>query len=344
MNKMASRVTDRYMFRLSVRKVASDSLTKEFEKSVKGKKVKSPETGNDVLITSLKSQGGKSVKLYNKLYQEWADKNKKENPGDSEKKSISQKLNSFLGSIKGVSKKMAKSIKDLPENTQKFVSDPEYRSKQSKEAGKSIQKNAKKLAKSAWEGLKAESHATFIETPKIVATLAKEGRKPTKDEVKTLYGSAVYVAGMGLAAAPVTAGIFSAAGAAAGASAFAHSFSLHVGVKAMSFMFSDPKALADDGFLGYEAVESVAGVGSNVGLSSMKTMADSLPSSGALYDFSPFQLLKEVGSLVLASEKGDPEEKEAQGFMEALTGAVGKVVEEGFSEEDMKKIIQGKSF
>lgn len=342
MRRIASRVAERYMFRLSVRKVATASMTKEFEKSVKGKKVKSPDTGNDVLITSLKSQGDRSLKLYNKLYQDWAAKNSKGDSGEADKKSITKKLNSFLSGIKGASKKMVSSLKALPENTQRFVADPEYRAEQSKAAGKSIQEGSKKIAASAWEGLKAESKATFIETPKIIATLAKEKRKPTKDEIKTLYGSAVYVAGIGLAAAPVTAGMFTAAGAAAGATAFAHSFSLHVGVKALSYMFSEPKALADDGFLGYEAVESVAGVGSNAGLSSMKNLAENLPSSGALYDFSPFQLLKDIGSLVVASEANE-DEVEAKSFMKTLTAAVGKVVEEGFSEEEMQKIVQGDS-
>ena len=188
MDRLASRVAEQYMLKLSARRVAAEAMTKEFENSVKGKKVKSPETGNDVLVTSLKNQGDRSVKLYNKLYQDWAKKNKKEKPGESEKKSITQKLNSFLSGIKGASEKMIASVKALPENTQKFVVNPEYRAEQSKAAGKAIQEGSKKIATSAWGGLKAESKATFVETPKIIATLVKEKRKPTKSELKTLYG------------------------------------------------------------------------------------------------------------------------------------------------------------
>jgi hypothetical protein len=335
-NKQARRVASQYLSaqtrlarrHLQAKRVAAawvqaeDALQTKFDSTVGETKVKNPATGRDI------------------------------------------KLKGFLSKIKGASKAMVTAVKSAPAATQKMMTDPVYRKEQTKAAAKALkalnQKGGEAVVKAVWGAMKSEAGGVFKETPKIMFDLAKDNakgaaafaklpkeeqtkenfaslmRKPTKDEVKTIYGSAVYAGGIALAMAGGPAGAGIAGLAAAGASAFAHSFTLHVGIKAVGSML-------DDGFLGYEAAETVAGSAAELGAESMSGL---LPSSGALYGFSPWSaiqggldVVKEVGSMVLGAEESKDEDKVMQDFITKLTGAMADALDKGISDEDMQNIL-----
>lgn len=363
---MAREVAQRYLS-------ASDKdLRDEFDESIKDKKVTNPKTDREIKLKNLRRHADKALrKIYEDAFKKWKGKAEK---GKSDVKS---RFNSFLSGVKNVSKKMASAVKNAPEETKKLIADKDYRKEAMSNAGKALKKSSKKVGKAAWSALKDEAHATFVESPKIVAKVFKEKRLPTKKEAKTLYGTAVYAGGFALAAIPALpaaaggAGLAAAIGgaAAAGGSAFANSFSLHVGVKAMSYMFEPDEKFevgeealedleriskADEGFLGYEAVETVAGVGDTaekvLGVKGLfSSMAGMLPSSAALYDFSPWTLIKGVGNLVLANKGGkkddgpnfsSEDEEVMEDFMAQMMENVAKVLEEGFTDEEIERILQ----
>ena len=119
------------------------------------------------------------------------------------------------------------------------------------------------------------------------------GEKLDKEDKHALYSASVYVAGVVLTA--VTSGA-----AIAAVSAFSKSFAMHVGIKAVH-------AMLDEGFLGFEAVET--------GLEFLKS--------------------------IVASDK-EPTEEEAQDMLlKALLTHTLKQFEKGISDKDMTSILKG---
>lgn len=232
-------------------------------------------------------------------------------------KSVREKLDRVLQSVKGVSKSVAKSIRNAPKNVQKFVVDKDYRDKVTKAAAKAAKEAPGKIKQAVLDSGKSELKAIFKETPKILASLVKEQRAPTRAEAKTLYGVGVYVAGTVLA--------MSGAGGAgvllAGARAFGHSLGLHIGIKAIN-------RLADEGFLAYEAVESAAQAGG---------MADALPlNTGDLPGLN--QIWDAVSTVVTGAEKKS--EPTMERMVERLIEIVTDELEKGLSDEDIAEILK----
>jgi hypothetical protein len=244
------------------------------------------------------------------------DKGKKD---DEPKSSLKDKIKAVLAQAKGASKAMVKAIQDAPEKVQKFVSDKEYRDQTMRQAAKTIKAAPGKIKEAVKESAKSELKAIFVETPKILGTLAKERRLPTKSEAKTLYGVGVYVAGTALALSGGT----PMAAALGGAKAFGHSLGLHIGIKAAS-------KYADETFLAYEAVESAAtGAG----------IADALPlATGDIPGLN--QVLDGMSRLLGASEKSEAHDMDD--LLDKLIENVADVLEGGMSDEEMKKVLEEK--
>jgi len=363
---MAGRIAERH---LAVKRIATQWVEAEanhqtkFDDTVGERKVRNPATGRDIKLKSLKRhEDPKLRQRYKDEYAKWRG-TQKDDGGAEGKTKTQSKLKTFLAGIKGASKAMVTAVKSAPEATQKMIVDPAYRREQTKAAAQAIKKSGKAGAKRIWDAMKSESHSVFVETPKILhglvtdnakaardfAKLPKEERTkekfkemvrtPTKKEIKTLYGSAVYAGGIALAMAGGPAGAGIAGMATAGASAFAHSFTLHVGIKAVA-------QLVDDGFLFYEAGETAANTAIQMGVDAL---AGFVPSSSALYPFSPWSLIskglgavKEVGSMVLGAEESDTDpnpDEIMQDFIAKLQDAMADVLAKGISDEDMQKIL-----
>jgi len=222
-----------------------------------------------------------------------------------------------LAKIQGVKKALADAVRAAPEETQKFLFDKEHRQKRTKETAEVLKTKAPQVKKSLWESLKSEADS-FPKAGRILSRLIKGG-KLEKGDLRTLYGVSVYVAG-GIAGA-MSGGLVGAA-IFGGAKALLHSFSLHVGIKACSALF-------DEGFLGVEAAETVATfAGANLPF----TTGD-IPGFGKILD-----VIKDV--VLAADDKGskDPVRK----FVDALYDQIVKDMEKGYSDADMRSMLQGK--
>jgi hypothetical protein len=222
-----------------------------------------------------------------------------------------------LAKMKGVKKGLADAVRAAPEETQRFLFNKTHRQKRTRETAEVLKEMAPKAKKSLWEALKSEM-GSFPKSGRILSRLAKGG-KLEKGDIKTLYSVSVYVAG-GIAGA-IGGGV---AGAVLfGASkALLHSFSLHVGIKACS-------SLLDQGFLGVEVAETAA---TAAGAVLPFTTAD-LPGFGKIFD-----VIKDV---VLASDEDskDPARK----FVDALYDQIVKDMSKGYSDADMRNMLQGKT-
>lgn len=247
---------------------------------------------------------------------------KKEAP--KPKKTIRQKLDHVLSGVKGLSKSVARSIREAPEKVQRFIVDDKYRDEVTKAAARTIKEAPGKIKTAVIQSGKAELKAIFKETPRILATLAKERRAPTKEEAKTLYGVGVYVAGTILAM--TTGGPAGGAlgrAAMAGAKAFGHSLSLHIGIKAMN-------QFADEGFLAYEAAESVAQAG---GLAAVLPISTSnLPGLGQIWDA--------VSKVIVGAEEKSKSEPTMDNMIEQLIRIIGEELEKGLTDDEIVKILK----
>jgi hypothetical protein len=205
------------------------------------------------------------------------------------KEKTKEKVQDFSSKIKDFAVKIKDSIKNAPEEVKKMAEDEEYRNEKLKEVADGIKKSPKVVKDAILESAKKEmkeiKHAIWA-----VKKLAK-GEKLDKEDKHALYAGAVYV---GLTALGAASG-----GALGAAGAFAHSFKLHVGIKALHEM-------ADEGFLGYEAYHV---------------------------------LDKALEALSKTAADGDKEAEEA--LINWILAAVVKVLEDGISQEDMDKILEG---
>ena len=212
--------------------------------------------------------------------------------GEDENKSLKEKAIGFGKSIADLGNKIKEGLQNAPDNIKKFTEDEAYRNEQLKKAGNAVKKAPGVIGKAIWESGKKEVKE-IAHAGKAVGKLAT-GQKLDKEDKHALYATSVYVAGTIIGAA--TGGVGGAA------LALGHSFKLHVGIKAVH-------AMADEGFLGFEAFESV------------------------------HHALDAISHL--AAEELSEEERNQQVAVFWAIAAVTKVLEQGIGEEEMQQILDG---
>jgi len=212
--------------------------------------------------------------------------NESESVPEDKREALKNKIKDFSTKIKDSISGASKSVKRLTE-------DEGYRNEKLKSVANGIKGSPKKVGKTLLDSAKAElkeiKHAGHA-----VGKLAK-GKKLDKEDKHALYAAGVYVAGTALAA--VT------GGALGGALALGHSFKLHVAIKALHKM-------ADEGFLGFEAYETV------------------------------HHALDAI-SHIASDRTAQDEEEEQRVLINWLLASVTRVLEEGISKEEMDKILDG---
>lgn len=135
---------------------------------------------------------------------------KDEKGGDTSK----DKPTGFAKKLMSLGKGIADTLKKLPENTQKFIGDKDFRDKTSKEMAKSIKEKTTDFAKHAVDHLKHE----MKEVGGALKAISK-GEKPTPAQMKACAGLAIEI---GIAAFAA-----STAGAGAGAGTLAKGIVKH---------------------------------------------------------------------------------------------------------------------
>jgi len=227
---------------------------------------------------------------------------------------------------------LKKALKGAPKETKRFIVDSEHRKKVTKAMGKSIRENGPKIAKALKENLKSEWKAIHTDVPKILHSLAKERRKPTKDELHTLYGVAVYAGGTALAAlGAASASPLVVAGVAG--KAFLHSITLHAAFKTMA-------ATADEVFLGAEAAETMATGVAQAGLAgSLPVNTGQIPGIAQLWDLVG-SAVKGIGTAagIMAAEESD-EDKALSAFLDKFLKNFAKTIED-LDDDDMKAVLE----
>lgn len=363
--RMARRVAASYLS--AQRQAAEESPEARFDKQKGGKVITNPLTGRKIKVRSLKRHKDPHLRdLWKREYDQWkgSDESKEDSRGvlEKTKEKLIKDLKTLFGGLKGVAASMEKSVENAPEAIQKLVADKAHRNKALKAAGKALVAGGKGMVKRIKDAFMSEAKGVFVETPQALWDITKnvphnikavnEWRKlpkeeriwanfkdmaklPTKDQLMSIYGTGVYVGGVALALAAPGIGSGLAALAKTGTPAFANSFATHVMIKTVTNM------TADQGFLGYEFLETGVGVAGQLGADVM-----SLPSSAALYNLLPWNL---IGKLVGASEKKDggkgldpDHEKALDGFLDKFLAALAKVLDEGVHDDDMAAILQEK--
>lgn len=211
------------------------------------------------------------------------------------------------------SKEFLSSLKKAPENIQKFFVDPGFRKESSKKMGKFVVKKAVKLAKDTLQAAKDEA-TKMARAGKALKSVIKEKRKPTKEEMGLFLDAGLYAAGIAIGVATAGAGLGSMVYAGSGALV---------------------KGIASN--VGVRSVESLLGVGG------LKDMADVQE---------VFGVVEVLGKILKgASTQGDEfypayalryaSDSDAEEFLAKMYKQVGKTLSKGFSDEDMKQIVQG---
>lgn len=158
----------------------------------------------------------------------------------------SKAVSGILDKMKGAKASLVAIIKKAPEATQKMLFDTETRKEAMGKISEGVKKAPGKLASKLYESAKGEFE-DFGHAMKASTKLLKKPPGPfTKEDKAAFYSAGSYVTGAVLAAIPP-------GGAIAALGAVAHSFQMHVGIKAAS-------TLLDKGFLHYEWADTVLSV------------------------------------------------------------------------------------
>jgi len=161
----------------------------------------------------------------------------------SEIGAASKAISGLLDKMKGAKKSLVNIIKKAPEDTQKMLFDDKARKEAMGKISGGIKKSPEKLAKKILEAAKGEFEE-FGHAMKASKKLLKKPPGPfSKEDKKAFYSAGAYVTSAVLAAIPP-------GGAIAALGAVAHSFQMHVGIKAAS-------KVLDHGFLHYEWAETI---------------------------------------------------------------------------------------
>lgn len=199
--------------------------------------------------------------------------------------------------------RIVQSLKEANEATRAFFGNRRYRRKKMQGLGHAIKKGARALAERIAHSVKAEVHEAWEGVKSLKQVLTPGSPPLEKKQKKALYGLGAYVAGAAVTAA--------GGGVLMASAAVAKSFSLHVGIKAVSH-------LADSFFVHYEwGVEATHA-------------AHALP-----------QLAQGISKVMthIAAEKDDDAAREV--FVEALVLSVSKILSDGMSDDDVKRMLSG---
>lgn len=168
----------------------------------------------------------------------------KEEPEKKKKApATSEKLNSFLSGIKGLSNKVMESIRKAPAEVQTFISDPEKRKVALTDMANKVKDSPKKIASAIFKGAKKEFHEIAHAGHAMGKLLKKPPEKWDAKDKKAVYGAAVYVAGA--VVATVGGGPLVAVGS------VAQSLAKHIAFQAI-------KEAANDAFTHFEVLETAA--------------------------------------------------------------------------------------
>ncbi len=182
-----------------------------FEDSVKGKKFRNPETGNEVQFSSLPS--GEQSRLRSK-FEEKGDEH-----GEAPAKSWKDRFKGLGEAAKSFMEKAPKAVKQ-------FVEDPEFRKTAVKDAVGALAKAPEKYAKSVLKTVKHEVKE-FKEAGAGIKAVLKGGKMD--DHQKKAFKTVATHMALGIAAAALT-----ASGPLAAAGAFGKGLVKHVAMKAVS--------------------------------------------------------------------------------------------------------------
>ena len=151
-----------------------------------------------------KTDGGKWKATKGDKTQYFEDKDKAQawvkGKGEDSKED-SDEPTGFAKKLMGMGKKVTEALKKLPENTQKFVGDKEYRNETSKGVAKSLKEKASHFASHAIDHFKHE----MKEVGGALSAISK-GEKPSKAQMKACAGLAVEIGIAAFAASTAGAG------------------------------------------------------------------------------------------------------------------------------------------
>lgn len=195
---------------------------KTFEETVEGKTFTHPKTKEKVKFKSLPPEEQKKIREQNKDKDKGDDK--KESP-----KGIKERVTGWIAKAKNLSKKGKETLLSLPENSQKFVADKEYR---------------KEIKEKSTQLLKAEGDKFFDKAKKSLTTQFTDvsdgvqsimsGKPPTAGQVK-----ATIKLGLKMSAAAGVAALAGGVGTAAGATAGGGALVTSLFINSIAKVFSD---------------------------------------------------------------------------------------------------------
>lgn len=298
-----SQVAERWMAqRVASRYVAA----KVTEKKLQEMQFRHPETGNKVMFKSLPPQEQAKIR------EQFSE------AGVYKEKGLKDSLMGLLKAVPKASKAMVKALKAAPPQAQRLFTDTKYRNDLLKGVANKLKDKEfrKKAVAEVWKAAKTEARNLFVESPKILARMA-DGQMPTSKDLKVLWGSGIYVAGTILGALGPAGALFG------GSKALSHSLAYHA-------MFQATSAAVDEMFLGVEAIESAAmagGVANAVGFGT-----GDLPGIG--------HVMEAVRQFVAAEKKGPEKDERLDKFVTALYDKLVEKLEKGFSDEEIKSILE----
>lgn len=205
--------------------------------------------------------------------------------------------------------RIVQSLKEANEATRAFFGNRRYRRKKMQKLGHAIKKGARALADRIAHSVKAEVHEAWEGVKSLKQVLTPGSPPLEKKQKKALYGLGAYVAGAAVAAA--------GGGVLMASAAVAKSFSLHVGIKAVSH-------LADAFAVHYEWGAEAAHVG------------HALPHFIGQH---AFELMSHVAADKTKSDEGGDDED--ANIVEAMVLSVSKILSDGMSDDDVKRMLSG---
>lgn len=215
----AYRVASRHLTAVMVHRVAD-----AFEDSVKGKKFKNPDTGNEVLFGSLPEGAQTDLRnKFRKTKQRFEKPNKDTSLGDR---------------IKNLGTKAKEFLSEAPQAVKDFIDDPESRKETIASAKKTLQGSPGKMSRRFVTAAKAEVE-NFTRAGEGIANLAR-GEKVTKAQKQAFKNVAMKVA-IGVAGAAL-----SGAAPLAAAGAFCTGLVKAIALKAMAGGLEDLASVSEE--------------------------------------------------------------------------------------------------
>jgi len=227
----------------------------------------------------------------------------------SESKAAYKEIVSALKKSKVMDRRaIVESLESANTATKTFFSNRRYRRNKMAAMGRSIKKGGKALANRVWHAIKAEGHEVY-EGAKALGQVLTPGSKPLdKKQKKALYSLGAYCAGAAVAAA--------GGGAVMAAAAVGKSFSLHVGIKAVSHLAD---AFAVHAEWGKEISHAYHVLPHWIGHTAWEVM-----------------------SRVAADKDDKSDDKVYEGLIHGMVLAVSKTLEDGMDDDAVMSMLEGK--